>query len=68
MRPGLTVHGFRASFRTWVAEKRPGVPREAAEAALAHATGTPVEVAYNRSPYWEPRVKLMRDWATFITR
>jgi integrase len=33
-KPGLTVHGFRSSFRDWVAE-RTGFPREVAEAALA---------------------------------
>ena len=32
---GLTVHGFRSTFRDYVAE-RTGFPREVAEAALAH--------------------------------
>ena len=35
MRPGLTVHGFRSSFRDWAAE-RTNHAREVAEVALAH--------------------------------
>ena len=34
---GGTIHGFRASFRTWAAEA--GEPREVSEMALAHALG-----------------------------
>ena len=34
---GFTPHGLRASFRSWCAET--GVPREIAEAALAHTAG-----------------------------
>src|SRR6185503_4722981 len=34
-KPGLTVHGFRSTFRDWAAEST-NFPREIAEAALAH--------------------------------
>ncbi|MEO0418574.1 MAG: integrase arm-type DNA-binding domain-containing protein, partial [Pseudomonadota bacterium] len=40
-----TVHGFRSSFRDWVAEKT-NYPGEVAEAALAHAIANKVEAAY----------------------
>jgi integrase len=67
MRPGLTVHGFRSSFRTWAAD-RTDVPREVAEAALGHAAGGAVELAYMRSTFWEKRVALMATWAAFCER
>jgi len=60
-----TVHGFRSSFRTWAAEST-SYPREIVEAALAHTTGTTVELAYQRSDMLEKRRQLMQQWATFI--
>ena len=47
MRPGLTVHRFRSTFRDWAAEAT-SFPRELAEAALAHIIGNAVERAYQR--------------------
>src|SRR5262249_18202065 len=44
-RGDLTTHGFRSSFRDWVAE-RTNFPSEVAELALAHAIRSPVEAAY----------------------
>lgn len=61
------VHGFRTSFRTW-AQECTDVPREVAEAALAHAAGDAVERAYARSDLFEKRRAMMRDWAAFIAR
>jgi hypothetical protein len=55
-----TVHGFRSSFRDWCADH--GVPRELAEAALAHVTGG-VEGAYYRSDVIDLRRDLMQRWA-----
>jgi integrase len=60
-----TVHGFRSSFRTWAAEST-AFPREIIEAALAHATGNAVELAYQRSDVIEKRRQLMAQWAAFI--
>ena len=45
---GVTVHGFRSSFRDW-AEEKGGMPREIAELSLAHEVGNAVERAYRRS-------------------
>ena len=39
-----TVHGFRSSARSWMADT--GVPFELAEAALAHTVGNAVVAAY----------------------
>lgn len=59
------VHGFRTSFRTW-AQERTTLPREVAEAALAHLTGDAVERAYARSDVFEKRRKMMDAWAAFL--
>jgi integrase len=58
----FTVHGFRSSFRNWVAEQT-AYPREVAEAALAHINGDRVEAAYLRSDHFEKRRQLMAAWA-----
>jgi integrase len=63
---GATVHGFRSSFRTWAAEA--GHPREVAEMCLAHATGSAVELAYQRSDYLAQRRIVMDAWAGFLTK
>lgn len=62
----VTIHGFRASFRTWAAEST-AYPREVIEAALAHATGNEVEAAYQRSDVLAKRRALMEQWSTFIS-
>ena len=56
-----TVHGFRSTFRDWVAEET-DYPGEVAEAALAHAIPNKVEAAYRRTDFLEKRRALMRDW------
>jgi integrase len=61
---GATVHGFRSSFRDWCGEAT-SYPREIAESALAHATGSAVERAYRRGDALEKRRTLMDAWATF---
>jgi integrase len=64
MDTGVTVHGFRSTFRDWVAEET-DVPREIAEAALAHTLENKVEAAYRRTDFFEKRGKLMEDWGRF---
>jgi len=61
-----TVHGFRSSFRTWVAEET-NTPREIAEAALAHVNPNKVEASYQRSDFFEKRRPLMEAWAAFLS-
>ena len=60
-----TPHGFRSSFRVWVAEQTT-YPRELAELALSHNVGNMVEAAYQRSDLIEQRRKLMQDWCDFV--
>jgi integrase len=62
----VTVHGFRSSFRDWVAEKT-DFPGEVAEAALAHTIPNKVEAAYRRTDFLEKRKTLMAEWASFCT-
>jgi integrase len=58
-----TVHGFRSSARSWMADQ--GVAFELAEACLAHATGG-VVAAYQRSPMVERRRPTMQAWSDFV--
>jgi integrase len=60
----LTVHGFRATFKTWASE-RTSLQNEIVEAALAHVIGGKVEQAYRRTDMFEKRRRLMQQWATF---
>ncbi len=59
-------HGFRSSFRTWCAEAT-DTPREIAEVALSHKSGTDVELAYRRTDFLEQRRVLMERWADHVT-
>ena len=62
---GVTVHGFRSTFRDWASEVA-NVPREVAEKSLAHSVGSDVERAYARSDLLDKRRALMRDWSQFV--
>jgi integrase len=61
---GLTVHGFRSSFRDWAGE-RTNFPREIAETALAHVLTDKTEAAYRRGDALEKRRQLMAAWARY---
>jgi integrase len=64
---GVTVHGFRSTFRDWASEVA-NAPREVAEMSLAHKVGSDVERAYARSDLLERRRVLMDRWAEFVTQ
>jgi integrase len=57
MKVDAVPHGFRSTFRDWCSE-RTNYPREAAEMALAHATGDKVEAACRRGDLFNKRVKM----------
>ena len=67
MERGVTVHGFRSTFRDWAAECT-SFQREVAEAALAHVVGDKVEAAYRRGDLFEKRRRLMDAWAGFCAK
>ena len=57
-------HGFCSTFRDWCAMN--AVPREVAEACLAHKVGNAVEDAYARSALLERRRPVMQKWADYL--
>lgn len=63
---GVTVHGFRSTFRDWAAEVA-NAPREVAEMSLAHKVGSEVERAYARSDLLEKRRLLLDRWGAYVT-
>jgi integrase len=63
IRPGMTVHGMRSSFRTWV-HQRTSFPRELAEECLSHRLiGDAVELSYLRDEALAKRRVLMQAWS-----
>ena len=64
---GLTVHGFRSTFKDWASEVT-AYPNEMSELALAHAVADKVEAAYRRGDMREKRRRMMQGWATFANR
>jgi integrase len=62
-----TMHGFRASFRTWGMEATT-YPDEMLEFALAHVLGDQTVRAYARSDMVEKRRELMQDWANYLEK
>ena len=65
-RTGITVHGFRSTFRDWAAEQT-NYPREIAEHALAHSVGDATERAYRRGDALTKRRLLMGAWAKYCS-
>jgi len=59
-----TVHGMRASFRSWCAETE--ASREVAEMCLGHAVGG-VEASYQRSDLLAVRREIMARWSVTCT-
>jgi integrase len=65
LRDGVTVHGFRSSFRDWASEVS-NAPDRVVEAALAHVVGDATEAAYRRGDLFERRRELMHSWAQYL--
>jgi integrase len=63
-RGDITVHGFRSTFRDWVAEKT-NYPQRVAETALAHRLKDGAEAAYQRGDLLEKRKQMMDAWAQY---
>jgi integrase len=67
LRPGLTVHGCRSSFKDWCSETT-AYPNEMSEMALAHTVSDKVEAAYRRGDMRDKRRRMMDDWSIFANR
>jgi integrase len=64
----VTVHGFRATFRTWCDEEM-DFSNQAVEFCLAHVPGGgQAEKAYRRRSMLAKRKQIMEAWATFATK
>lgn len=66
LRPGVSIHGFRTSFRVWAAEET-DFAGDLAEMALSHTVGSAVTRAYQRSNLIVKRRLLMDAWGAFAT-
>lgn len=61
-----TVHGFRSTFKTWVADET--ITEDAvSKMALAHTIPDKVEAAYNRAELLRKRRILADHWETYCT-
>lgn len=63
----FTVHGFRASFRTWIDEATK-FHKDMAEMALAHKISDETEAAYRRGALLLKRRRMMEAWAAFLMK
>lgn len=61
----LTIHGIRACGRQYL-QTIPDIKESIAELCLSHVVGTQTEQAYNRSDYFEERMKAMQTWCDFV--
>jgi integrase len=66
-RTAITVHGFRATFRTW-ADEEMNFSNQAVEFCLAHVPGDEAEKAYRRRSMLKKREQIMAAWAAFCTK
>jgi integrase len=67
LRPGLTVHGCRSTFKDWCSETT-SYPNEMSEMALAHTVSDKVEAAYRRGDMRDKRRRMMENWASYANR
>lgn len=61
----VTSHGFRSTFSTFANESGLWKP-DAIEAYCARQDTNAVRRAYNRSQYWDERVRMADWWSTFL--
>jgi integrase len=61
---GVTVHGFRSTFRDWAAEQT-DFANHVVEMSLAHTIRNQVEAAYRRGDMLDKRRELMDEWGKF---
>lgn len=64
----MTAHGFRATARTLLAERIPGISDDVIEAQLAHGKSGRLGSAYDRAEYLEQRRHMMVVWADYLDK
>lgn len=65
LRPDVTVHGFRSTFRSWAIGA--GVVEEVRAACSAHTKKDKVQAAYERGDFFDQRVPVMQAWADYLS-
>ena len=64
MKRAASVHGFRSAFRDWCGDEG-DIPRDLAEASLAHVIKDATERAYRRRTAIERRRAVMQQWCDY---
>ncbi len=67
MKRDETLHGFRATFKSWATDKTL-TQREVIEMALAHKVGNEVEASYLRTSALDKRRELMERWSDYCSK
>jgi hypothetical protein len=62
----ITVHWFRAAFRTW-ADEETSIDHDVKEMALAHTIRNETEGRYRRGDLFEKRIGPMQMWADYCS-
>lgn len=65
LRPGMTAHGLRSTFRDWCGEQT-AFARETIEQCMAHRLKDKAEAAYSRGDALAKRKRVMDAWATYL--
>jgi len=60
------AHGFRATARTVIEERIPGIDPSIIEAALGHGKSGPLGSAYDRAEYLQDRKAVFQTWANYL--
>lgn len=58
-------HGFRSTFRTWLAEQT-SYPDEIRKAANGHKVSDAIVKTYERTDFFDKRRELMNEWSKFL--
>lgn len=67
LRPGMTAHGLRSTFRDWAGEAT-AFPRETIEQCMAHRLKDKAEAAYSRGDSLAKRKRVMDAWADYLSQ
>ena len=58
-------HGFRSTFRTWIAEQT-RYPDEIRKAANGHKVSDAIVKTYERTDFFDKRRQLMNEWSKYL--
>jgi integrase len=64
----MSAHGFRATARTLMIERMPGISADVIEAQLVHGKSGQLGMAYDRAEFLVQRRKMMLEWADYLDK